>query len=727
MTELLEEVPPRQITVPVIGEDGAFTGDGLGAAQRVYSGITLNICSPEFGADPTGVEDCTPAIQAAVDKGRKLSTFGVVTIICPAGVYRVAPPFVHLWGHMTLRGDGIGSTIFLIDSSKIDESTVENGVFHTGTYNKRIDDPSIYRVTLRDFSIYTTLKSGAPSYSSQKGFQHIAADQMNSKAWGITFNTNLGASPSDPDSVHTIENVEVWDTAGGVAFLGLDDQGCKTTNLRVRRTWNQGLLVGKPHRHPEGYENGSRRTGAADNKFIHADISGANQGQVGCAGIEVYTAQTKFLNSTSWYHRRYREDIYSKTAKIEGDYSTYDSYDKMRDGAGWYIDGTRNIFIGCTSQETGGHGWVVKGSQTQMVSCIGESASYFDTAGPKGDTGKGLYMNTAACFYIANWTHNSQLYGLRAQDAYNLGEASKWGFYVENYIKHFRLDSALTFHSKGKEADGTDKIASSVPTEPRLIGAGTQMTIDGKTYPEVAAVGTGGQGAAEWVQELTPGETGALLAHWDSSVSMTAEGGKVSALPQLSGTAAEPLAQADESKRPAASSLAGKAGFRSSLASPSFLQSANLPTSTTWTVAFVAAVHTKANSQYLLSSIGAGSINPASIVVTDKLGLRLNSGGGSAGYTAKTADGALALHKPHVIVMVNDGSTVQVWLDGKKSAEAPVASGTVKPLGGRFTLGAYYAGTNPADATFGEAAVFSAALTDEQVSGVSAYLARKWG
>lgn len=715
-----------EIIVPIIGEDGAFTGDGLGAAQRVHHGMTLNICSPEFGADPTGVEDCTPAIQAAFDKGRRLSAFGVVTILCPAGVYRVAPPFVHVWGHATLRGDGIGSTIFLIDSSKIDDSTVENGVFHTGTYAKRADEPSIYRVSLSDFSIYTSLKSGAPSYSVEKGFQHIAVDQMNSKAWGITFNTNLGAGPSDPDSVQTLENIEIWDAAGGVAFLGLDDQGCKTTNLRVRRTWNQGLLVGKPHTHPEGYENGARRTGAADNKFLHADISGANQGQVGCAGIEVYTAQTKFLNSTSWYHRRHAEDVYSKTVKVEGDYSTYDSYDNMRDGAGWYIDGTRNIFIGCTSQETGGHGWVVKGSQTQMAVCIGESASYFDTAGPKDETGKGLYKNTAACFYIANWTHTSQLYGLRAQDAYNLGEASKWGFYVENYIKHFRLDSALTVNSKGKEADGTDKMQNSIPTESALIGIGTQMTVDGRTFPATASGGSGIP-VVPWSQELTPYEAGSLLAHWDASASMTAEAGKVSALPQLSGSAVEQLAQADELKRPVVSSLVGKPAFRTSIEAGSFMQSQNITSTPTWSVALAVAVHSKANSQYLLSAIGVGAIDPASIVVTDKLGLRLNSGGGTGGYTAKTADNALTLHKPHVVVMVNDGATVQAWVDGVKSAETPVTAGVVKPLSGRLALGAYYAGTNAASATFGEAALFSTALTDTQVAGVSAYLGKKWG
>ena len=362
-----------------------------------------------------------------------------------------------------------------------------------------------------------------------------------------------------------------------------------------------------------------------------------------------------------------------------------------------------------------------------MVACIGESASYFDTAGPKDETGKGLYMNTAACFYIANWTHTSQLYGLRAQDAYKLGEASKWGFYVENYTKHLRLDSALTVNSKGKEADGTDKMQNSIPTESALIGVGTQMTIDGRTFPATAATGGPGTTAVSWTQELTPYETGSLLAHWDASTSMTAEAGKVTALPQLSGSTVGQLAPTEELKRPGVSSLAGKPAFRTSIEAGSFVQAQNVTSTPAWSITLAVAVHSKTNSQYLLSAIGVGAINPASIVVTDKLGLRLNSGGSSSGYTAKTADNVLTLHKPHVIVMVNDGSTVQVWLDGVKSVEAPAATGAVKPISGRLALGAYYAGTNAASASFGEAALFSSTLTDAQVAGVSAYLGKKWG
>ena len=46
----------------------------------------------------------------------------------------------------------------------------------------------------------------------------------------------------------------------GVALLGLDDQGMKVYNLRIRRTLGPGIVVGKPKNHPEG------TGGAADNK-----------------------------------------------------------------------------------------------------------------------------------------------------------------------------------------------------------------------------------------------------------------------------------------------------------------------------------------------------------------------------------------------------------------------------------------------------------------------------
>ena len=54
-------------TVPVL-TDGRFTGRGLDAARAVQTGVAYDVCSPDFGADPTGKRDSTNAIQSAINK-----------------------------------------------------------------------------------------------------------------------------------------------------------------------------------------------------------------------------------------------------------------------------------------------------------------------------------------------------------------------------------------------------------------------------------------------------------------------------------------------------------------------------------------------------------------------------------------------------------------------------------------------------------------------------------
>ncbi|MDO4251769.1 MAG: glycosyl hydrolase family 28-related protein [Rothia sp. (in: high G+C Gram-positive bacteria)] len=463
------------VRVPKIDEQGNFVDAGKDAVAKVHLGITVNVCSPEFGADPSGKQDSTEAIQTAVDH---VADLGGGTVVVPGGVYRVSPPFIALRGYVTVRGDGIGSTIFVIDSAQVTTATEETGVFHTGTYRKAVTDKTLFRTTLRDFSIYTSYANGNIARSGLGAYQHIALEHMNSRVWGVVYNTYLGEHPAEPDAVHTVENLEIWDTAGGMALLGLDDQGCKVNNLRVRRTLKQGLLVGKPFDHPESASSstGGRAIGAADNKFLHADISDANLGQVGCAGIEVYTSQTKFVNSTSWYNRRHQQDIYSPVTYAQRAQSSYDRFDRLRDGAGWYIFGTRNIFSGCTAQENGGHGFVVVGSQTQLMGCIGESSSYYDTAGTKDSQNLGIFVNTAANFYITNWAQLTQMWGCRAQNVYELGQGAKYGFYIENYIKKFRLRDGLTFQSKDSSAQ------TNVVPVGSMLGEGSLIEIDNRVY-----------------------------------------------------------------------------------------------------------------------------------------------------------------------------------------------------------------------------------------------------
>lgn len=738
------------IKVPTINASGELEGAGLDAVKRMNYGKTYNICSPEFGADPTGEKDSTQAIQKAVNKASEGNGGGVVVI--PGGEFRVSPPFIELKGYVTIRGEGIGSSRLIMDASKVSEGTTETGVFHTGSYNERVHDRNRFRISLNDFSIHATQKDGKVLRGDNGEYRHIPAEEFQDKAWGLLFNTYLGEGPADPDAVHTISDIEIWDMAGGLALLGLDDQGCKISNIRVRRTWKQGLLVGKPFDHPEAYETNPtnsakpyRRTGAADNKFFRMDISGANNAGAGYAGIEVYTSQSMFAHCTSWYHRRSyagdsaqklsgdTENIWNLSATtqnaIVGKVNTKtDKFRYTKDGAGWYIAGTRNEFSNCTSQETGGHGWILIGALCTYTDCRGESPSYSDTA--KYGSAK---PSEAAGFLITNWAWGNRLAGCIVQNAYKRESAAKVGFYIQDYAKQLRVRDCVTTnmpYANGRDSSEGEN-AVELPPHP---GEEFVVEVNEKRTSTFSYHQEGGASSErQLVAPLTPAEISNIVVHWDFSnaSTVTSQKNRVSAVKAIDGSAKNgELVQPVEDKQPYLSWLNSLPAIKVKSSDSLFLQAPDIGTYTAtdgWSIVVLASELSKANGQYLWSSVGAGAKSPASITVTEMLGVRANSGGSSRGYTAKSADKALSLYSPDVIVMTATSAGIEVYINGEKSSEKPVATQPVSDLVGKATVGAYYGGTNGADAIIGEVVAFSKALSEEEVSGLSAYLKNKWG
>ena len=120
--------------------------------------------------------------------------------------------------------------------------------------------------------------------------------------------------------VATLENLEIWDADMEVAILGLHDRAMKVHDIRVRMTWRQGFLVGKPIGHKAINVDG---IGAADNKFSMLDVSDANKCGRNYAGIEVYASQCKFSQSTSWYNHGIRLENRCIQSRQEGSHITH--------------------------------------------------------------------------------------------------------------------------------------------------------------------------------------------------------------------------------------------------------------------------------------------------------------------------------------------------------------------------------------------------------------------
>lgn len=689
--------------------------------------------------------DSTEPINRAIADGKAM---GFSTIVFDAGVYRVAPPYFEVGGYQTLVGSGVGSTIFLIDQTKITPDTIENGVFHTGTYAQKVQDPGRFRMTLKDFTIVTSYKDGTLPLSASTGaLHHIPSDQFNDKVWGITFNTYLGEGPADPDSVSIVENIEIWDTCGGVAYFGQDDQGYKTKDIRVRKTWKQGFVVGKPTDHPEAFEpnpsNPSdpyQRSGAADNKFINIDVSSGNMSRQGYAGIEVNTSQCKFINSTSWYHKRGYAGAVDFNALPTGDTvniwnlsptknqaypgvsnTNVDPNRFAKDGAGWYINGRDNNFTSCTAQENGGHGFLVHGKINMFTDCRGESPSFYDAV-----SGNALGQE-AAGFVITDWSWGSHFSGCVVNNPYTNRLAAKAGFYVKKDTRQVILRDCRTY--------GLPSINGTVYNVVSGGSLGEQVLIDVDDYHfstfKRDQVTVGGP-AKTYSPSLIPTEIGSIVSHWDFSDTTKTEvsGGRVvSVTPSTTSLADGVLRQTNESNRPVVSSINGRQAMKTIRATPNYLQVVDIgtsPISTGWSIVTVMSVNDAVDGQYIYSSYGTGSSTPASITVNSKMSLRPNSGGGSKGYTAKTADQALTKYKPAVVVITTTSSGVEVWVDGVKSKETPVTSGTTANLAGRATIGAYNDGSNGVTASYGEFIIFSKPLSADEISGLTRHLSGKW-
>ena len=391
-------------------------------AAQPKSARSVNVLDAPYGADPTGAQDSTKAIQDAVDA---VAALGGGAVFIPGGVYKVSYPFIQLKGFVQVYGEGTATQIVATTDKTIEKKT---GVFHTGTYEERLQDPTCLRFGVSNLMIR----------SRKSGIQH---QQWIPNLCGICFNTDLGKDPADPDAVPTLSFLEIWGMETGAAIIGIDDQAMKVFSLKTRHCGQSGLLVGKPAGHPEG------TGGAADNKFFGADIGGSNQSKSGYAGIEVWTSQTKFSLSTSWYTHRAAPfaDLYAlptgSTAGQDvaaGAPSTANRRNQ-KDGAGWYIRATKCAFVECEAQENGGHGFIVAYGDNVLSECRAESSSY------KGTVTAPAKINEASDFYVLNeGTDGTVLNACTSRSARKADGGARWSYYVETWFKGLAIVNCVS-------------------------------------------------------------------------------------------------------------------------------------------------------------------------------------------------------------------------------------------------------------------------------------------
>ena len=391
-------------------------------AAQPKSARSVNVLDAPYRADPTGAQDSTKAIQDAVDA---VAALGGGAVFIPGGVYKVSYPFIQLKGFVQVYGEGTATQIVATTDKTIVKKT---GVFHTGTYEERLQDPTCLRFGVSNLMIR----------SRKSGIQH---QQWIPNLCGICFNTDLGKDPADPDAVPTLNFIEIWGMEIGAAIIGIDDQAMKVFSLKTRHCGQSGLLVGKPVGHPEG------TGGAADNKFFGADIGGSNQSKSGYAGIEVWTSQTKFSLSTSWYTHRAAPfaDLYalptgsSAGQDVAAGAPSTANRRNQKDGAGWYIRATKCAFVECEAQENGGHGFIVAYGDNVLSECRAESSSY------KGTVTAPAKINEASDFYVLNeGTDGTVLNACTSRSARKADGGARWSYYVETWFKGLAIVNCVS-------------------------------------------------------------------------------------------------------------------------------------------------------------------------------------------------------------------------------------------------------------------------------------------
>jgi putative collagen and fibronectin-binding collagen-like cell surface-anchored protein fneE len=391
-------------------------------AAQPKSARSVNVLDAPYRADPTGAQDSTKAIQDAVDA---VAALGGGAVFIPGGVYKVSYPFIQLKGFVQVYGEGTATQIVATTDKTIEKKT---GVFHTGTYEERLQDPTCLRFGVSNLMIR----------SRKSGIQH---QQWIPNLCGICFNTDLGKDPADPDAVPTLNFLEIWGMETGAAIIGIDDQAMKVFSLKTRHCGQSGLLVGKPVGHPEG------TGGAADNKFFGADIGGSNQSKSGYAGIEVWTSQTKFSLSTSWYTHRAAPfaDLYalptgsSAGQDVAAGAPSTANRRNQKDGAGWYIRATKCAFVECEAQENGGHGFIVAYGDNVLSECRAESSSY------KGTVTAPAKINEASDFYVLNeGTDGTVLNACTSRSTRKADGGARWSYYVETWFKGLAIVNCVS-------------------------------------------------------------------------------------------------------------------------------------------------------------------------------------------------------------------------------------------------------------------------------------------
>lgn len=386
----------RWIAPPVNGSGGG------GSSPSGFVGV--DVTQSPYAADKTGAVDARAVIQQAIND---VSALGGGVVIIPPGTYAIGSPGLQGAPNVWVRGAGKESTLLQATGTWSSEA----GIFNIGTLATAAN---VWRFHVS----HMWLKGTAGS-----GFASLPPSNIS----GIILNS--GSVTWDSDACHHFHDLLLWDFDRGIVVYGVDDQAINFERIRIRHTLRQGVLVGK--------EDGSG--GGADCYYAFMDVSSGNQQAGGTySGWEIYGTNNQFVLCGSWYHKR-------ATAFVAGqDY---------KDGAGWFIKGTRNAFTGCQAQDNAGYGFLLRLGKNVFEGCRADSNNYLDNI--SGSAGQ----YECSGWYITASASDVVITGAQAYNRSSYSQLQKNGFTIDATTRNVYLTgNAWDNKSSSGAADPLDGV-----------------------------------------------------------------------------------------------------------------------------------------------------------------------------------------------------------------------------------------------------------------------------
>jgi len=394
------------------------------------------VTSAPYSADNTGVNDARGAIQSAIND---VAAAGGGVVFLPAGTYRIEFLVDGL-------GTGQGCGLQLKDSVILAGEGFATMLYPTGTWAQEAGVVGIGNfattAAVRDAQVRDLFIKGSNSTSS-----HVTPT---SNRDGILFNTN--AITTEPDAVHRINNVWLWDCDRSLVLMGDDDQAIVVNTVRVRWALRQGVLLGR--------EDGSG--GGPDNFLAFVDVSSANRGGGTYARFEIWASNVHLNSCKSWYTKR-------STA-----FTTGIGY---KDGAGFYLSATRIFASNLEAQDNGGHGVLMRYGNINIQGLIADSNSYYANVSGSAAT------NECYGLYIGAGVASATVSGINALNRSPLHQDQKYGVYIDSSSRNVELsgtakDNALV---QNTPVTAAGVAWSAAPDSSHLVAIGVTATGVGST------------------------------------------------------------------------------------------------------------------------------------------------------------------------------------------------------------------------------------------------------